>query len=358
MNKNIPTANKSSAMIMNENNNSIRFYDLAEKILSDFPKRSQEIIKKRFGLHDEKKYTLERIGREYSITRERVRQIITDVIKHIRKKSTSEHFKKAEEMIIFAINKNHGIIRENFVDIEMDAEDQRDRNAVHFFVSCSEKIQSVNEKGIVEKAWVMSGDVISNVIKVHRSASEILEKKGRTHDEEILLKAISGNIPELNTEQILSYLKVLEKVKKNKLGKWGMSHWTEVNPKGTREKVHLVLKNAGKPMHFNDIALLIDSHGLSKKKAHPQTVHNELIKDNRFVLIGRGIYAMREWGYQEGTIKDVIQDILKESQAPMKKEEILKKVMKARKVKKSTVMINLNNSKYFEKDGALYSLKK
>jgi hypothetical protein len=87
-------------------------------------------------------------------------------------------------------------------------------------------------------------------------------------------------------------------------------------------------------------------------------VHNELIKDSRFVLIGRGIYAMREWGYQEGTIKNVIKDILSKSEKPLGKEEILEKVMKIRKVKKATVMINLNNKREFAKNNGLYCIKK
>ncbi|HAV11549.1 MAG TPA: hypothetical protein DCX32_03320 [Candidatus Moranbacteria bacterium] len=100
-------------------------------------------------------------------------------------------------------------------------------------------------------------------------------------------------------------------------------------------------------MHFKDIAEEIDKSGLNKKKTHPQTVHNELIKDKKFVLVGRGIYALAEWGYEKGTVKDVLEDILKKYPAAMTREEIIKEVLKVRQVKKSTVIINLNN--YFKK---------
>ena len=137
-----------------------------------------------------------------------------------------------------------------------------------------------------------------------------------------------------------------------------MTNWAEISPKGTREKVYVILKETKKPLHFTEIAELIDTYKLGARKAHPQTVHNELIKDDRFVLIGRGIYALAEWGYCEGTIKEVLKDILAKSKTPLKREDILSEVLKLRKVKKSTVLINLNNEEIFERRNNLYSLRK
>jgi len=81
-----------------------------------------------------------------------------------------------------------------------------------------------------------------------------------------------------------------------------------------------------------------------------QTVHNELIKDSRFVLVGRGIYALEEWGYYPGQVKDVILRVLREERKPITKEEILEKVLEQRLVKENTILLNLSNKKYFERD--------
>ena len=125
-----------------------------------------------------------------------------------------------------------------------------------------------------------------------------------------------------------------------------------------KDKAHLVLKKEKSPKHFAEIAKLINVAGFQGKKANIQTVHNELIKDARFVLIGRGIYALSEWGYKPGTVKEVLVDILKKSSKPLSKSAILSRVMDARLVKENTVLLNLNNSKTFikNKDGT-YSLK-
>jgi hypothetical protein len=103
----------------------------------------------------------------------------------------------------------------------------------------------------------------------------------------------------------------------------------------------LVLKKVGKPIHFKEVARLIGPEALV------QSVHNELIRDSRFVLVGRGTYALREWGFKDGDVKDIILDILKEERRPLSKEELIDRVLKQRFVKKNTVLLNLSNKKYF-----------
>ena len=102
-------------------------------------------------------------------------------------------------------------------------------------------------------------------------------------------------------------------------------------------------------MHFVEIANLINENKFDKKKANPATVHNELILDKKYVLVGRGIYALKEWGYQKGTVADVILEIMKEKQSPMSKQEVVDEVLKQRMVKKTTIHIALLNRKLFKK---------
>ncbi len=334
------------------------FLSLAEILLADLHPRSGEIVRQRFGMAGKRGETLERIGQRYDITRERVRQIIAEAVKNIAQKSNQKHFSSAEEKIIFTITQNGGIIREADAIEKIKPGDEREANAIRFFVSCSKNIFEVEEKGILEKAWVISKDVLAGIKKVIVEAEKnALKEKKLLADEEMIEKLFTA-MEDVSKEDIMNFLSVSARVKKNKFGKWGMIDWMEVSPKGTREKVHLILKEHKKPLHFTEIAGLIDKYELGKRKAHPQTVHNELIKDERFVLVGRGIYALAEWGYFSGTIKDIIEVILKKTARPMKKEEIIAEVLKMRKVKKTTIMINLNNRKFFKKQGELYSVKK
>jgi DNA-directed RNA polymerase delta subunit len=333
------------------------FLELALMLTESFSERVQEIIHKRFGLHQEKSETLEKIGRDHGITRERVRQIISDSMKKIHLKRDQHHFREAIRRIIFTIESNSGIIKETKALKVLGKGKFHEENAIRFFVGCSDKVKIV-ESDVLERSWLSDNGTIEEVSEVSTMVMEVLDTHKKPLSEEQLLELALKNSQGYSKEKIKNYLEVMKSIRKNRFGKWGFGHWKEISPKGTKEKIYLILKEVGRPLHFTEIAQLMDEYQMVKKKAHPQTIHNELIKNEQFVLVGRGIYALKEWGYKEGTVKDVITDILKKSGKPMEKDEILKKVAKVRTVKKATVMINLNNKNWFVRNGDEYSLKK
>jgi thioredoxin reductase len=114
-----------------------------------------------------------------------------------------------------------------------------------------------------------------------------------------------------------------------------------------RDFAYLAIRRHGSPMHFTEVAKAIQE--LFDREAHVATCHNELIKDKRFVLVGRGLYALSEWGYAAGVVKDVIREIIKKH-GPLTKQEIVEKVLKERYVKENTISVNLQNPKFFKKN--------
>src|SRR4029077_16026831 len=142
-------------------------------------------------------------------------------------------------------------------------------------------------------------------------------------------------------------LSISKVIGKNPLAEWGRVSAPAIRTKGIRDYAYLAIKRHGKPMHFSHLAKGIRC-GFSKK-AHVATTHNELIKDPRFVLVGRGLYALAEWGYTPGVVKDVIKKIL-EKHGPLSKDEVIDKVLKERYVKDNTIVVNLQNPKFFKKD--------
>jgi DNA-directed RNA polymerase delta subunit len=130
---------------------------------------------------------------------------------------------------------------------------------------------------------------------------------------------------------------------------WGHVKWPLVNPKNIRDKIYVILQENEKPMHFSEIAKNIKDSDFKRKDVTTQAIHNELIKDSRFVLIGRGIYALKEWGYQKGTVADIISKILKKSKEPMHRDDIVREVLKSRQVKETTILLNLQGKKQFKR---------
>ena len=71
--------------------------------------------------------------------------------------------------------------------------------------------------------------------------------------------------------------------------------------------------------------------------------------DNKYILIGRGIYALKDWGYQKGTVVDIIKQVLVKAGKLLTKEEIVEQVLKQRMVGKGTVQLALANKECFAK---------
>lgn len=338
------------------------FVTALRSILNSIPKRSQDILEARFGIANHKPKTLEEIGKEYGITRERVRQIICSslhaLVRHHESQSAGGHI---ETIIQNELASHSGVLEAEVLLEKLSKGKREERGALTAFLECLPYARSEKANQEHEKIYFLSGFSHTTWKKVKENAKDILGTLGQPVSAKKLYQEYAAAVPktEAVTEAtFFDYLAVSKEVKSNVFGKWGLSTWSDIKPRGTREKAYLILKNVKKPLHFRDIAKRIDESGLHTKrsKSHPQTVHNELIKDNRFVLVGRGIYALADWGYTAGTVKEVIQSILEKKGQPMSKEDIMKEVLARRQVKPTTIAINLNTFFQKTKEGLYKSL--
>lgn len=316
----------------------------------------KEIFTRRFGLKSGNQETLDSIGKSHKITRERVRQIEEAGFNFIRK-----NYKEALDQMLLNLKgyfeQQGGFKREDIILV--DLAEKKQRPYVLFMLTIGgENFSRVCAKKDYHDFW--SAVPADKVIQTLNSLVLDIEDHGKAFltSQELLEKfAVKYNLSE---QAMKSYLEISKMIQGNKEGRWGLISWPEIKPRGVRDKAILVFKAHNKPLHFRQLASLIDEMGYnqSDKKTHPQTVHNELIKDQRFVLVGRGTYALAEWGYKPGTIKEVIANILKEKQQPIHQNDIVEAVLAQRLVAKGTVLVNLNNKKYFQRDNqGRYSLK-
>lgn len=333
------------------------FEEVVKSITRDINDRAIAMIADRFGFLKKETKTLGEIGDNYGITRERVRQIIKEAMNKVKQRAQQDDlFKKAEEKIKFTLNEKHGIISKREL-IKVLASHENEENFISFVLHCSDSFSVIEDEEEMEEAVVQNQFDFGVWKNVKNKAKEILHFHDRTLSKDAFFEEFLKHHPEFKKEALFSFLSVSREIKRGVFEKWGIAHWEEISPKGVKEKAYLIIKEHNKPLHFREVAKLIDEFKLSKKKTHPQTVHNELIKDEKFVLVGRGTYALRDWGYQKGTVKDVITEILSESNKPLHQDEIIKKVLSVRNVKKTTIVINLNN--FFQKiDKQKYTLRK
>jgi len=331
--------------------------DVVKEVLELLKERDRRILINRYGLEGSGSKTLAAIGQEQGLTRERVRQIEKDLLKHLRKTSLQKQaFASAKEFLLNIITEHGRIIAEESLLMHLNIEEQREKNALIFILHLIEELEHfINEN--YKKAWV-------TVLFKHALLGEFVEeskkiignKNSPLPGEEFLehfkqTEFYKANQAELADKVILNYLELTIQIEKNVFGHWGLSLWKEVKPKDVGDKAYLVMKHHKKPEHYSEITEMINKARFDERKAYKETVHNELIKDQRFILIGRGIYALSEWGYKPGVVADVIAEILKQSGQPMPKEKIIEEVLKSRMVKKNTILVGLSNKKLFRKVG-------
>jgi len=197
--------------------------------------------------------------------------------------------------------------------------------------------------------WSNSGDALNQAEKTVNQLINNLEEVQTPVSQNDLLSSYKKVGINLQTKALLSYLDATKQIDQNNFGQFGLIKWPEISPRGAKDRAYIVLKEQAKPLHFREVADSINKAKLGSSLAQAQTVHNELIKDPRFILVGRGTYALKEWGYQAGTVKNIIVQTLKDN-GPLEKEDILDKVLNTRLVKPNTVLINLQNKEYFNRD--------
>ena len=324
---------------------------VVKRLLSSLPARAQDVIAGRFGLNQTgEEMTLEAIGKKYGITRERVRQIENYAINHVRRADAYEKEKPSFDELKNTIKKMGSIIAEDDL-LGALAKDIGTKKNIHFLLVVGDDFNKIKEDAEFKHRWHIDGTLSE---RIHEALSKLYAKLG---DDEIIpeseiiasfLEHLKDVSDEYKEDEILTrWLAISKSIGKNPLGEWGKAHSSNIKTKGVRDYAYLILRRHGSPIHFREVAKLIGE--VFKKKAHVATTHNELIKDPRFVLVGRGLYALKEWGYQTGVVREVIRDILKKS-GPLSKEKVIEQVLKERYVKENTILVNLQNPKYFKKN--------
>jgi len=325
----------------------------ATKILGELRRdRDRQIIARRFGFGLTRRQTLEKIGNDFDITRERVRQIEKAAVAKMQSSGSAEIARAGELLrVIVADQGGIALIEDVAVNLGAPASD------TPYLVFLALLSPSVN---LLEEDDDMRQGVSLNPIYSRSQIIALTTETTKTikdHGKPITLARLHAKLPSELDQITLEQLMRLSKRLAHFDGKWGLNSWPEVNPKSIRDKTYLVLSRHGRPLHFSEIASHVRGLGTTKRNVTVQAVHNELIKDNRFILIGRGIYALAEWGYTPGTVAEIISSVLREEQ-PLHKDEIVRRVLMKRQVKTTTIILNLQEKDQFQRTAkATYKLK-
>ncbi len=327
--------------------------------------REREVLTLRYGLEDGQKTTLDAVGKKFSITRERVRQIEAAAIKRLAARPTKD-LQALTKMINGHTIELGGMVslREltRYFRVESDPRVEAELNALRLVMAMNPEVAELGKGNMFEPGWVVKGFPMAMLPKLIGEIEKILQKSGQPMTEiEIWEKLLTGDAyseygAQLNRSVLAGALRVAANLGMTLDARWGLKNWPVVAPKRIRDKVFLILQKWARPMHFREIAESINIE-FPGRRVLSRTVHNELIGDTRFVLVGRGIYALKDQGFTPGVVSDVIREVIEESGGAASSDDIVQKVLARRQVKRNTVVANLQNRDLFKKSTkGLYEL--
>ncbi len=335
--------------VKNESSESVDIKKYVDDVLKTIDQdREKEIISRRFGLFDRKE-TLEQIGELLGITRERVRQLEKSILTKLRNKAEKgelPNLDSYESIILNNLKDNGNLARVTAIANDLKSQSLKlDQSRIAFLAELSPKLSAIDENDYIYLAVGDSKDFNDKSIK--EGVDKIIKAITKIGEPTDIAKiAQEAKISDSKQAQALASI---SKQLASLNGKWGLVKWPMVNPKNIRDKIYVILKENNRHMHFNEIADAIQKSDFKRKNVTTQAIHNELIKDKRFVLIGRGIYALREWGYKKGTVSDIISEVLKKEGKALHRDEIVKKVLESRYVKETTILLNLQGKEQFKR---------
>lgn len=326
---------------------------ILDSLLGELNPRQKEVIISRFGLdRTGKPQTLAALGNHFGVTRERIRQIEASGLEFLRKKAVAnpgctEILEKGKKYL-----KDGGGIsgKETLLNYLGSFVPGMTANHLALLLEAAGTFYFYPEDKHFKSFYyldkpsfkALSAFINQWVSFLNDKKEEVLAGNYENFLEQFLKRK---GVPKT---QAVNYLSISKRIGTNPYNDTGLVEWPEIMPRTIRDRIYLVLKKIDKPLHFRTIAKTINEEKLGKRVASAPTVHNELIKDARFVLVGRGIYALAERGYEPGTAKEVIHRILKKH-GPLRPREIILAVQKERFFKPNTILVNLQNKSFFER---------
>lgn len=332
---------------------------LSKELLAELPERSRHVLTHRFGLSGKgEPRTLDSIGQEYGITRERIRQIENHGLSSVRDSEAYQRLADAWAHLVRTMTELGGVLSEQTLVKEL-AKTEAEHNHLVFLLTVGHQFEDRREDAYFRARWHVDEQLAEAVEHALTALYEAVAENRLTPEEEFIelfAKYLKQEGVKTRTPAVLvRWLALSKRLGKNPLGEWGRQESPHVRIKNTRDFAYLTLKRHGSPMHFTEVAKGIEK--LFGREAHPATTHNELIKDGRFVLVGRGLYALKEWGYEPGVVRDVIKGVL-EREGPLTREEIVDRVKRERYVKDATISVNLQSETFARLPDGRYTLAK
>ncbi|PZM86911.1 MAG: hypothetical protein DLD55_04175 [candidate division SR1 bacterium] len=315
------------------------------------------VLMKKFGLDGNKEVPLQRIGKEYALTRERVRQIETQALMRFRRLIVgNETYMNvlAEGKKILEVH--GGVLEENALISKIINKNlfKFSKQELKLILVSDFDITYLKRNRYLGKAFYIEPLYEDLLTKMVLFSQNHFNKRKESQDlyefigllkEEFLgefkdISFLKNDLFYINFFSIVRDMAILD-------GKIGMMDYPDINPKTVKLKMLYTMRRINKPIHYQELPAKI-MEWFPNNAVKVNTVHNDLVKHNdTFVNLGLGLYGLKEWGYEGGSVRDILIRVFKKYDRPMMAKELSKEVLREKMVSPNTVLLNLQK---FKKD--------
>ncbi|MEK7673312.1 MAG: sigma factor-like helix-turn-helix DNA-binding protein [Patescibacteria group bacterium] len=344
-------------------NSKVSLSEVIEDLFLVLSPKEKDVIIQRFSLDNKPRRTLESIGEHFFVTRERIRQIEKIALGKLRRTVQTTRLKVVNDSADKFIAESGGVVVESklisLILNEIDSSENIDGNIIRLALHINTGIDKFEKTNVYTTFWRLKSIDLHLIESIINAGIKVLKKKNDILSDQKLVvqirEVLGDKLTNYSDALILSALEADKRIKRMD-ETFGLMTWRHINPRSIRDKAYIIMKKEDTPLHFVEIANKIIEAEFDKKMVTVQAVHNELIRYEQFVLVGRGLYALKEAGYNKGTVTEVIEDLLRK-RSPLTKQEIIEGVLKQRHVKKGTISLNLQKNPQFIRVGrAVYKL--
>ena len=331
--------------------------------------KEQLVLLKKFGILTWKEIPLQRIGKDYNLTRERVRQIETQALMRFRRLIVwNEKYTKVLDEAKVILESSGGVLAEDDIIAKLVNKGIFDFSSqeIKLILVSDFDISYLKRNKYINKCFYIDNlfeDFLTNMVVY---MNDYFDKRAESVDLYEFIDVLKTEFTKKYDyitflKNDLFYINFFACVRGVQVfdGKVWLATYPDVNPKTIKLKILYTMKRINKPVHFQELPAKITEY-FPQKGVKLNTVHNELVKNNDlFVNLGLGIYGLRSRWYEGGTVMEIIIRIFKKNNRPMNVKEISKELLKEKMVSPNTILLNLQKyKKAFERiDKGVYRLQ-
>jgi len=326
-----------------------RLMDAVKQAVALIPSpRDRAVIEHRFGLGG-KRETLNEVGQRFHLTRERIRQVENSTLRALRGVLAADpvpEVSAAIEQVTDTIDDMGQAASVDALATRVVGESTTVARGVVMLLSELSPHLVVMAGNANYHASIVHSDTLDK--RAVRAQIDTLVAALQKHGQPVALADWPGIVETPSSAAQVAAIASLSKEIIHKGDEWGLPQWAIMNPHNIRDLAYILLRQVGEPMHYSAIADAVNAGAMGASAFSRKVVHNGLIKDPRFVLIGRGKYALAEWGYTKGSLPDVIAGVLRQ-ESPLSSDEIVRRVMQVRHLQDRTIRMSLHAQPQFRR---------